>query len=66
MAVVKDGPERFPAAHLNERAMEVRLLSDYRSATATGEGSPHPADWLDSRRVGRRAMALRSARGNPR
>jgi transposase len=29
-AVVKDGPERFPAAYLNEDAMEVRLLSDHR------------------------------------
>src|ERR687895_698588 len=29
-AVVKDGVERFPAAHLDERAMEVRLLSDHR------------------------------------
>jgi transposase len=29
-AVVKDGPERFPAAQLDERAMEVRLLSDHR------------------------------------
>src|SRR5918998_2098810 len=29
-AVVKDGPECFPAAHLDERAMEIRLLSDHR------------------------------------
>jgi transposase len=29
-AVVKDGIERFPVAHLDERAMEVRLLSDHR------------------------------------
>jgi transposase len=29
-AVVKDGPERFPAAHLDERAMEIRLLCDHR------------------------------------
>jgi transposase len=29
-AVVKDGLERFPVAHLNERAMEIRLLSDHR------------------------------------
>jgi transposase len=29
-AVVKDGLERFPAAHLDERAMEIRLLSDHR------------------------------------
>jgi transposase len=29
-AVVKDGPERFPLAHLDERAMEIRLLSDHR------------------------------------
>jgi transposase len=29
-AVVKDGPERFPAAYLDERAMEVRLLCDHR------------------------------------
>jgi transposase len=29
-AVVKDGPERFPAAYLDERAMEIRLLSDHR------------------------------------
>ena len=29
-AVVKDGVERFPAAHLDERAMEIRLLSDHR------------------------------------
>ena len=31
-AVVKDGVERFPAAYLNERAMEIRLLLDHRSA----------------------------------
>jgi transposase len=29
-AVVKDGVERFPAAHLDERAMEIRLLRDHR------------------------------------
>src|SRR6266566_3678742 len=29
-AVVKDGSERFPAAYLDERAMEIRLLSDHR------------------------------------
>jgi transposase len=29
-AVVKDGVERFPAAHLDEEAMEIRLLSDHR------------------------------------
>jgi transposase len=29
-AVVKDGPDSFPAAHLDERAMEIRLLSDHR------------------------------------
>ena len=30
-AVVKDGVERFPAAFLDERAMEVRLLADHRN-----------------------------------
>jgi transposase len=29
-AVVKDGVENFPAAYLDERAMEIRLLSDHR------------------------------------
>jgi transposase len=29
-AVVKDGVERFPAAYLDERAMEIRLLADHR------------------------------------
>jgi transposase len=29
-AVVKDGVESFPAAHLDEQAMEIRLLSDHR------------------------------------
>jgi transposase len=29
-AVVRDGVDRFPAAYLNERAMEIRLLSDHR------------------------------------
>jgi transposase len=29
-AVVKDGAERFPTAHLDEQAMEIRLLSDHR------------------------------------
>jgi transposase len=29
-AVVKDGVERFPAAFLDERAMEIRLLLDHR------------------------------------
>jgi transposase len=29
-AVVKDGPESFAAAYLDERAMEVRLLRDHR------------------------------------
>jgi transposase len=29
-AVVKDGPESFPAAYLDEQAMEIRLLSDHR------------------------------------
>ncbi len=29
-AVVKDGVEQFPVAHLNEQAMEIRLLLDHR------------------------------------
>jgi transposase len=29
-AVVRDGAERFPAAHLDQAAMEIRLLSDHR------------------------------------
>lgn len=29
-AVVRDGVDRFPTAHLDERAMEIRLLSDHR------------------------------------
>ena len=29
-AVVGDGLEKFPAAHLDERAMEIRLLLDHR------------------------------------
>jgi transposase len=29
-AVVKDGVERFPSAFLDDRAMEIRLLSDHR------------------------------------
>jgi transposase len=29
-AVVKDGVEKFPAAHLDEQAMEIRLLLDHR------------------------------------
>jgi len=29
-AVVEDGVESFPVAHLDERAMEIRLLSDHR------------------------------------
>jgi len=31
-AVVKDGVERFPAAHLDERALKIRLLADHRTA----------------------------------
>src|SRR5919108_1115047 len=34
-AVVKDGPERFPAAFLDEEAMEIRLLSDHRKDLVT-------------------------------
>jgi transposase len=30
-AVVKDGVEQFPVAYLDERAMEIRLLSDHRN-----------------------------------
>jgi transposase len=29
-AVVKDGVERFPTAHLDQQAMEIRLLADHR------------------------------------
>jgi transposase len=29
-AVVKDGVAKFPVAHLDERAMEIRLISDHR------------------------------------
>jgi transposase len=29
-AVVRDGVEKFPAAHLDQRAMEIRLLLDHR------------------------------------
>jgi transposase len=34
-AVVKDGVERFPAAFLDERALEIRLLADHRSDLLT-------------------------------
>src|SRR6516165_942860 len=34
-AVVKDGVERFPSAYLDERAMEIRLLSDHRDQLVT-------------------------------
>jgi transposase len=30
-AVVREGPERFPAAFLDEQAMEIRLLADHRA-----------------------------------
>src|SRR5215211_2154269 len=30
-AVVKDGVEQFPVAFLDERAMEIRLISDHRN-----------------------------------
>ena len=30
-AVVKDGVEAFPAAHLDQQAMEIRLISDHRN-----------------------------------
>ncbi len=30
-AVLREGPERFPAAFLDERALEIRLLADHRS-----------------------------------
>src|SRR6516225_5131388 len=30
-AVVKDGVEAFPAAHLDQQAMEIRLMSDHRN-----------------------------------
>ena len=30
-AVLKDGVESFPRAHLNERALEIRLLADHRA-----------------------------------
>jgi transposase len=30
-AVVREGPERFPAVFLDERAMEIRLLADHRA-----------------------------------
>jgi transposase len=30
-AVVKDGVEAFPAAYLDQRAMEIRLISDHRN-----------------------------------
>ncbi len=31
LAVVREGPERFPAAFLDEPAMEIRLLADHRT-----------------------------------
>ena len=31
-AVVKDGVDRFPAAYLDERAMEIRLIFDHRDS----------------------------------
>jgi transposase len=34
-AVVKDGVEQFPAAFLNERAMDIRLVSDHRADLVT-------------------------------
>ena len=40
-AVVKDGVDRFPVAYLDERAMEIRLLSDHREGP--GQGA-HPDD----------------------
>jgi hypothetical protein len=38
-AVVKDGVERFPTAYLDERAMEIRLLSDHRAMPCRGDGT---------------------------
>jgi transposase len=35
-AVVRDGPERCPAACLDERAMELRLLCDHRKDLVAG------------------------------
>jgi hypothetical protein len=29
-AVVREGPERFPSAFLDQPAMEIRLLADHR------------------------------------
>ena len=34
-AVVKDGVESFPVAYLDERAMEIRLISDHRNDLVT-------------------------------
>ena len=39
-AVVKDGVESFPAAHLDERAMEIRLLSDHRKDLVAERTAP--------------------------
>src|ERR1035441_7863176 len=52
-AVVKDGVERFPAAYLDERAMEIRLLFDHRDGRTFLEQGVHarriPGDgrWRD-------------------
>ena len=35
-AVVREGPERFPAAFLDEPAMEIRLLADHRANLIAG------------------------------
>jgi transposase len=52
-AVAGDGIEKFPAAHLGERAMEIRLLCDHRGDLVA-----------DRTRTVNRFMTLSSARGD--
>jgi transposase len=64
-AVVKDGVERFPSAYLDERAMEIRLLSDHRDDLVSERTRIQEPAALASARAVPRARG-RAAQGGPR
>ena len=62
-AVVKDGVEQFPAAYLDERAMEIRLLADHRNdLIAERPGSRTGCNGISSRCAPSSRPRSRSAR----
>jgi transposase len=61
-AVVRDGVDRFPAAYLDQRAMEIRLLSDHRQDLVAERTRSEPVAVASARAVSRAGTLAQTRR----